>query len=304
VPTLSPLFTKLLAVGYVINVYVPMPNPPASVTLSVPPKVRLPLTTVRSLLVPNSYRSTDPLFSTRLLLISSVPALAPGASVAPLAIDTAPRTVPVPPSVPPLFTVPALPDCAPVTSSVPAEGKTFTACCLAGVFAQEPGRRVLLIDADLRKPGAGHQLGMNEIGPPEGLSQVLRGTKVAEDILLSSSKMDFFLLPAGPVPEDPAELLSSPSLELTIQRLSQLFDWVVIDSPPVISLADATLLAPLCDAVLLVVRAGKTPSKLIKQSVERIGREKICGLVINRSRKFRSSGYYYRYYYKDGRRAD
>jgi len=188
-----------------------------------------------------------------------------------------------------------------VTSSIPAEGKTFTACCLAGVFAQEFGRRVLLIDADLRKPRAEYELGIDRAGRPDGLSQVLRGEKVAEQVLLSSGKSDFFLLPSGPVPEDPAELLSSPSLELTIQRMSQAFDWVVIDSPPVMALADASLIAPLCDATLLVVRAEKTPSKLVKESIERIGRNRICGLLLNRSRRAKASNYYYHYYHRDRR---
>ena len=188
-----------------------------------------------------------------------------------------------------------------VTSSIPAEGKTFTACCLAGVFAQETGRRVLLIDADLRKPRAEHELGVNHAGQPDGLSQVLRGERVAEEALLHSAKTDLFLLPAGPVPEDPAELLSSPSLELVIKRMSQIFDWVVIDSPPIMALADSSLLAPLCDTTLLVVRAGKTPSKLIQESIERIGRDRICGVLMNRSRRVRSSHYYYHYYHKDRR---
>jgi capsular exopolysaccharide synthesis family protein len=187
-----------------------------------------------------------------------------------------------------------------VTSSVPVEGKTFTACCLAGVFAQEPGKRVLLIDADMRKPRAEQTLGVDVPIAPVGLSQVLRGEKHAEDVLLSSSDSGLFLLPAGPVPDDPAELLSSPILELTIKNLSQIFDWVVIDSPPVISLADATLIAPLCDAALLIVRAGKTPSKLVLEAAQRIGKERICGVVLNRCRQSRATYYYYGYYRKDG----
>ena len=185
-----------------------------------------------------------------------------------------------------------------ISSSIPQEGKTFTACCLAGVFAQEPGRRVLLIDADMRKPQVGRSLGVSFDTQTAGLSQVLRGEKSAEQVLLSSATADLYLLPAGPVPRDPAELLSSPSLEMTIKRMAQVFDWVVIDSPPVISLADATLMAPLCDSVLLVVRTGRTPSKLVRESVRRLGKEKICGVVMNRSRPARSSYYYYNYYHK------
>jgi capsular exopolysaccharide synthesis family protein len=193
-----------------------------------------------------------------------------------------------------------------VTSSVPAEGKTFTACCLAGVFAQEPGKRVLLMDADLRKPRAGRDLGVKDSTHQVGLLEVLRGEKKAEEVLLSSSRMDFFLLPGGSVPDDPAELLSSPNLEHTIRSLTEMFDWVIIDAPPIIGLADTSLIAPLCDAVLLVVHTDKTPAKLAKEAVERIGRAKFCGVVMNRGKHVRASRYYYYNYYHrkgQGRRA-
>jgi len=186
-----------------------------------------------------------------------------------------------------------------VTSSLPDEGKTFTACCLAGVFAQEPGRRVLLIDGDLRKPKAGRSLGMVGSLHSPGLAQVLRGEAVAQDTLLSSGALDFFLLPAGAVPPDPAELLSSPLLEQTIKSMRDYFDWVVIDSPPVLALADATLMAPLCDAILLIVRTDRTATKYIKEAINRLGPEKMCGVVLNRGRHLQTTKYYYRYYHQD-----
>jgi capsular exopolysaccharide synthesis family protein len=185
-----------------------------------------------------------------------------------------------------------------VTSSVPVEGKTFTACCLAGVFAQEPGKRVLLIDADLRKPRVGYNLGMKDASLAEGLCQVLRGERQAEEVMLSSENLAFFLMPSGPVPDDPAELLSSPNLERTVRAMTAVFDWVVIDSPPVVGLADASLIAPFCDAALLVVHADKTPAKLAKESIERLGREKFCGIVLNRGKYVHASHYYYHYYHK------
>lgn len=185
-----------------------------------------------------------------------------------------------------------------VTSSVPYEGKTFTSCCLAGVFAQETGKRVLLIDADLRKPRVGRAFGVNGHAPPGGLSQVLRGQQNVKDALLKTKEGDLFLLPAGPVPPDPAELLSSPNLELTIRSLSAEFDWVVIDSPPVIAMADATILAPLCDGILLVVQQERTSAKIVKQTIQRLGQKRICGVVLNRGKHLKSSRYYYSYYKK------
>jgi capsular exopolysaccharide synthesis family protein len=186
-----------------------------------------------------------------------------------------------------------------VTSTVPREGKTFTACGLAGVLAHEPGRRVVLIDGDLRKPTAGRKLGMNQSDHPTGLSSVLRGDKPLEESLYSSTELDFCFLPAGPIPRNPSELISSPLLESTLTRLAENFDWVVIDSPPVLGLADTPLLASHCDGVLLVVQADGTPSKLVLESIQRIGRDRICGVVMNRVKSL-SAQYYYRYYHSTG----
>jgi protein-tyrosine kinase len=190
-----------------------------------------------------------------------------------------------------------------VTSTVPSEGKTFTACSLAGVFAQEPGRRVLLIDADLRKPKAAWELGLAGHQEIAGLSQVLRGEAAPDNVMLSSSSLDFYLMPSGPVPSDPAELLSSPLLDQTMRPLKDRFDWIVVDSPPVLGLADASLLAPLCDAVLLVVRTDKTPVKLVKEAVARLGADKICGVILNRGKRREASNYYYYRYYRKSTRA-
>ena len=182
-----------------------------------------------------------------------------------------------------------------ITSSVPAEGKTFAACCLAGVFAQEPEKRVLLIDCDLRKPGSGSNIGVNGRYSNKGMSMLLRGKLRFPDALLKAAGLEFFFVPNGPIPQNPTELLSSPLLEQTIRSAAEDFDWVIIDSPPVLTLSDATLLAPLCDAGILVVRAGVTPSKLVKETVDLIGREKICGIVFNRRRQKYPDRYYYYY---------
>ncbi len=191
-----------------------------------------------------------------------------------------------------------------VTSAGPGEGKTFTACGLAGVIAQEPGKRVLLVDGDLRKPHAGKQVGL--AGDPEahrGFSDVLRGDLPAGDALLSAMDGGLFLLPAGKVPPNPSELLSSPNLEAGLKAVRDLFDWVVVDSPPVLPLSDAGILAQACDTVLFVVHAGVTPSKLVKEAIARIGREKVCGILLNRVRHFKSSHYYHYYhYYHRGRK--
>jgi protein-tyrosine kinase len=183
-----------------------------------------------------------------------------------------------------------------ITSSIPGEGKTFAACCLAGVFAQEPGKRVLLIDCDMRKLGSGSNIGVNGRYSSKGMSMLLRGELKFPDALLKAVGLEFFFVPNGPLPQNPTELLSSPILEQTIRSAAEDFDWVVIDSPPVLTLSDSTLLAPLCDTSILVVKTGVTPSKLVKDAVKLIGREKICGIVFNRRKQKYPDRYYY--YYK------
>jgi capsular exopolysaccharide synthesis family protein len=187
-----------------------------------------------------------------------------------------------------------------ITSSFPGEGKTFIACCLAGILAQEPGKRVLLVDADLRKPMASQNLGIGYEEKPAGLAQVLQGTATLEETLLSSSSMDFFFLPAGEEPENPSEVLASNKLDQIIQRMAESFDWIVIDSTPVLSLADPARIAPLCDAVLMVVRADKTPAKMVQKAVQTIGKELVRGVILNRVQNAQASRYYHNYYSSDG----
>jgi len=189
-----------------------------------------------------------------------------------------------------------------VTSTVPQEGKSFTACGLAGVMAQEQGKRVVVIDADLRKPGSGREFGLNGKGNEVGIAQVLRGENEFNSSLLAASSPEFWFLPAGPLPSNPSELLSSPALERILKTAAELFDWVIVDSPPILALSDATLIAPLCDTVLLVVRANSTPSKLVLETVNKIGREKICGIVMNGQKHIHSSRYYYQYYYRNSKK--
>jgi capsular exopolysaccharide synthesis family protein len=189
-----------------------------------------------------------------------------------------------------------------VTSTVPQEGKSFTACGLAGVMAQEQGKRVVVIDADLRKLGSGREFGLNGHSNEIGVAQVLQGEREFHSTLLSSSTPEFWFLPSGSLPPNPSELLSSQALERILKSATEMFDWVIVDSPPMAALTDAALIAPLCDTVVLVVRANSTPSKLVLDTVNQIGRERICGVVINRQKKMRSSRYYYQYYYRNSKK--
>lgn len=184
-----------------------------------------------------------------------------------------------------------------ITSTVPEEGKTFVSSGLAGVFAQEPGKRILLIDADMRKAKSGSGFGLNGSSANIGLSEILRGNSDLLRSLLVSMNPEFSFLPSGPLPSNPSELLSSSRFEETMNTAAGNFDWVIVDSPPILSLSDTNLISPLCDAVVLVVRANSTPAKMILDAIDRLGRDRICGVVINRQRQS-SSRYYYQYYYR------
>jgi protein-tyrosine kinase len=186
-----------------------------------------------------------------------------------------------------------------VASTVPQEGKSFTSCGLAGVMAQEPGKKIVVIDADMRKMGSGRDLGLIGDDSNIGTAQVLQGTKDFRAALLTSANPEFWFLPSGAPPSNPLELLSSPNLERMLKTAAESFDWVIVDSPPIMALSDATLLAPLCEKVLLVVRVNSTPAKLVSETINRIGRDKICGVVLNRQKKINSSRYYYQYYRKE-----
>jgi protein-tyrosine kinase len=185
-----------------------------------------------------------------------------------------------------------------VTSTVADEGKTFTATGLAGVFAQEPGKRVILIDADMRKPKPGRSFPLEGPNGDTGLSKVLLGEQHSNEALTLAMDPAFHFMPSGPPPPNPSELLSSQNLEQTLKSFAANFDWVIVDSPPVLGLSDTSLIAPLCDAIVLIVRAESTPLKLIRYAIDQIGQDRICGVVLNRQKRNHSSHYYYNYYHR------
>ena len=185
-----------------------------------------------------------------------------------------------------------------ITSTVPKEGKSFTSYALAGVIAQGHEKRVVIIDADLRKQGSGRDYGINEERKIDGTTQVLQGACDFRKSLLKSVDPEFWFLPSGTLPPNPSELLSSPEAEKLINTAARNFDWVIVDAPPALALSDPNLIAPLCDAVVFVVRANSTPAKLVNETINKIGRERICGLVLNRKKQIHSSKHYYQYYYQ------
>ena len=180
-----------------------------------------------------------------------------------------------------------------VSSAAPSEGKTLTAVNLALTIAQEIDQKVLLVDGDLRRPSVHKVLGIEKA---DGLSDLLVGRFTQQEAVLSTEIPNFYVVPAGTVPENPAELLNGQMMRNFVTSIAEQFDWVILDSPPIVPLADAELLSSLVDGVLLVVRAYQTPTDLIVKSLQTLHGKRILGIVFNGIEKSRSP-HYENYYY-------
>lgn len=187
-----------------------------------------------------------------------------------------------------------------ITSAGVGEGKTLTALNLAWLLAQTEGVRALLIDSDLRQPCAAEYLG---IDAPRGLSEVLGGTVRLEQAIVRLEPAGLYLLPGGKARDDVAELLSGPSYARLLTDVRKMFDYIIIDAPPLGIFTDANVLMDRADGALLVVRSGKTRYALIDRLLEQIPREKLFGVILNRvDEQFdEAAAYYYqrRYYNRD-----
>ena len=198
-----------------------------------------------------------------------------------------------------LSLAPQAPQVLLVTSAHPSEGKTFASVNLALALAQL-GSRVLLVDSDLRKPSVLKALGASDgVGP--GLSGFLAGGHDIEQALQAvTAAPNLWLLPPGPIPPNPAELLSSPAMEGLVRDLRQRFDHIVFDSPPLLLVTDGILLSALADGVILVVESGSASRgalNRVRQILDRAGANTL-GAVLNKLDD-RADGYYssrYRYY--------
>ncbi len=179
-----------------------------------------------------------------------------------------------------------------VTSALPKEGKSFVAANLAQVMVRQHGRRVLLIDGDLRNPGMHRHLGAPQ---SPGLADYLLG-ECDEFAAMQRGPMEgLFFMPAGRIVGSAPELLSNGRLKLLLQRVEPLFDWIILDTSPVIPVSDATLVAGSCDGVLMVVRSNSTPSDLARRAREEFPDKLLLGVVLNGapSGKHTHSKYYY-----------
>jgi capsular exopolysaccharide synthesis family protein len=165
-----------------------------------------------------------------------------------------------------------------ITSPGRGEGKTLTAGNLGLAMAQEWQRRICIVDADLRRPQMHRIFGLPE-GP--GLCDVLTGRATLEEALVTLEEHQVTLLPAGNVPAHPAELLGTTAMRRMMDTLRSQFDRVVVDTAPATPLADVSILAPLVDRVLLVIRAGVTTKPSIHDAVSSIDPSRLLGFVLN-----------------------
>ena len=182
-----------------------------------------------------------------------------------------------------------------VTSTQPLEGKTTTACNLAAALALG-GSRVMLIDADMRRPGLHRTMGLtNEVG----LSHVLSGQARVREAVQRTSDPNLYVMTAGRTPPNPSELLSSSRMRSLVATLRDgPFDWVIIDTPPVLAVTDAVIVAPYVSGLVFVVGSEMTRRTHVERAVEMLqtGRPNIIGAVLNRVDLNRNKYYYSRYY--------
>jgi len=180
-----------------------------------------------------------------------------------------------------------------VTSSLPAEGKTFVAANLAQSIVRQPDRKVLLIDADLRASRL-HEL----LGAPRspGLSDYLRGVADEFQVVQKGSESNLCFIPAGSEAPNPSELLLNDRMKQLLELMTPIFDWIIIDTPPALPVHDASMMADLCDGVLFVVRAGSTDHELATKAAAGFQDKNLLGVVLNRvDGDAGYGGYYYSY---------
>ncbi|MBM4272330.1 MAG: polysaccharide biosynthesis tyrosine autokinase [Deltaproteobacteria bacterium] len=191
-----------------------------------------------------------------------------------------------------------------VSSSGPAEGKTITAANLAITMAQA-GNKVAILDCDMRRPRI-HRL--FNIVKDRGLSNVLVGNCEVHEAILHTEVPNVDIIPSGPIPPNPSEILGSPQMVSLVEHLKNDYERIIIDSPPISAVTDAVILSQYVDGVLLVIRAGETPREIVRNGISQLQsvNARILGAVLNDVEMGRDTYYYYQYYYyyygEDGER--
>lgn len=176
-----------------------------------------------------------------------------------------------------------------ITSTLPEEGKSLVSANLAATLARRHQQKVLLLEGDLRRPVLARQLGNAHVpGITEWLYQ---GTGPINNIYYLDGP-GFWLLPAGKPPENPLELMQTGKLNSLLEQLTASFDWIIIDSPPLLPLADTSVWARMADGVLLVVREGKTEKRQLRSGLAALDRSNLLGVVVNSCSSTDNKNYY------------
>jgi len=179
-----------------------------------------------------------------------------------------------------------------VTSTMAEEGKSLVAANLAVALARRKQQKVLLLEGDLRRPSQAQMFGLAKL---QGLSEWLRSQTSPVVPVYQLNEVGVWLMPAGSPPENPPELMQSRRLPELLEQLNNWFDWIVIDSPPVLPIADTSLWIRLADGILLVSREGKTEKAQLKRGLEAVGSSNLVGVVINSCTTANQGNYYQRY---------
>ena len=164
-----------------------------------------------------------------------------------------------------------------VSSTIPEEGKSLVSANVAGVLARRK-QKVLLIDGDLRRPVLAEHFGLSRLA---GLTDWLQSDHQKAPHLYRLQDLGFWFMPAGCVPTNPLELMSSAALSQMIEGLAEVFDWIIVDSPPLLPLADTTVWARVTDGILLVARVGKTDKNELQRGLELVKKSDLIGVVLN-----------------------
>lgn len=178
-----------------------------------------------------------------------------------------------------------------ITSTIPQEGKSTVAANLACTLARRKPQKVLLLEGDLRRPTVAAQFGLGKI---PGLCEWLSGQTEGINICRLES-LGLWVLTAGAAPQNPLELMQSGKLSPLMDQLEAWFDWIVIDSPPVLPLADASMWSRLADGTLLVTRKGTTEKQQLRRGLDALEKSKLLGALVNSSSNASHSDYYQRY---------
>lgn len=178
-----------------------------------------------------------------------------------------------------------------LTSSGPEEGKSSTTANLAVVYAQQ-GKRVLLVDADMRKPSVHYTFRLDNLS---GLSTYLVGESPLTNAISETDMENLDVISCGPIPPNPSELLGSQKMEQFMQEAGMAYDVILVDSPPVLAVADAQVLANLCEGSLLVVRSKQSEYDGARKAIEVLqsSQSKFLGTVLNDREKKEANYYYY-----------